>query len=244
VLFIVGTFADPPKTVKVGVQASWNSAPLALEASEFLYEAEPSLFWEYFESFQVSKEEEELTDTVSRSMAVNLVKERLSPLRSDLLDFALHTRQLSPRVEMVRKAAASELPKDDDTCIFMFFSLFEGKLYKDAESLTAAIQAYNGNPSDDTTGEGVVADRVYSSVSGKATAPKAYLYGNLVSRSDGFRKLHSSLKALSDEGKVTYIFRHHLPVGGLEVKPVEMVGYGVELAIKNMEYKAVDDREV
>ena len=124
VLFIVGTFADPPKTVKVGVQASWNSAPLALEASEFLYEAEPSLFWEYFESFQVSKEEEELTDTVSRSMAVNLVKERLSPLRSDLLDFALHTRQLSPRVEMVRKAAASELPKDDDTCIFMFFSLF------------------------------------------------------------------------------------------------------------------------
>ena len=49
VLIFAHVCADQPKTVKVGVHASWNSHPLAVEAAEFLYEAEPALFWDYFD---------------------------------------------------------------------------------------------------------------------------------------------------------------------------------------------------
>ena len=43
--------------------------------------------------------------------------------------------------------------------------------------------------------------------------------------------------------KVRYVLRHYIPYDS-DSKPVEMNGYGVEMAIKNMEYKAVDDRAV
>lgn len=60
--------------------------------------------------------------------------------------------------------------------------------------------------------------------------------------------------AVSVQGKVRYIVRPVLPsgcekragaCGGIGVgNPVNLGGYGVELALKNMEYKAMDDSTV
>lgn len=81
------------------------------------------------------------------------------------------------------------------------------------------------------------------------SSPVTILYGAL--GTDCFREFHGSLAKAAKEGKVKYVVRPVLP-SGCEAKssvcgalgsrePVNLGGYGVELALKNMEYKAMDD---
>ncbi|KAM7250288.1 hypothetical protein ACFE04_022171 [Oxalis oulophora] len=84
------------------------------------------------------------------------------------------------------------------------------------------------------------------------SSPAAILYGAL--GTDCFKKFHVTLVQAAKEGKVKYVVRPVLP-SGCESKttpcgavgakdPVSLSGYGVELALKNMEYKAMDDSEI
>ncbi|KAK9286489.1 hypothetical protein L1049_014887 [Liquidambar formosana] len=81
------------------------------------------------------------------------------------------------------------------------------------------------------------------------SSPVAILYGAL--GTDCFREFHVTLAEASKEGKVKYVVRPVLP-SGCEAKivpcgavgasnSINLGGYGVELALKNMEYKAMDD---
>ncbi|KAJ9552536.1 hypothetical protein OSB04_016581 [Centaurea solstitialis] len=83
-------------------------------------------------------------------------------------------------------------------------------------------------------------------------SPIAILYGAL--GTDCFKEFHMSLVEAAKEGKVKYVVRPVLP-SGCESKsgycgaigtrdPLNLGGYGVELALKNMEYKAMDDSEI
>nr|XP_043627577.1 UDP-glucose:glycoprotein glucosyltransferase [Erigeron canadensis] len=83
-------------------------------------------------------------------------------------------------------------------------------------------------------------------------SPVAILYGAL--GTDCFREFHRSLVKAAKEGKVKYVVRPVLP-SGCESKtghcgatgtkdPLNLGGYGIELALKNMEYKAMDDSEI
>nr|DAD24321.1 TPA_asm: hypothetical protein HUJ06_025785 [Nelumbo nucifera] len=87
-----------------------------------------------------------------------------------------------------------------------------------------------------------------SSVSG----PIAVLYGAL--GTDCFKEFHVALVEASIKGKVKYVVRPVLPSGceaasgqcgaiGTGDSP-NLGGYGVELALKNMEYKAMDDSTI
>lgn len=82
--------------------------------------------------------------------------------------------------------------------------------------------------------------------------PVAILYGAL--GTDCFREFHVTLVEAAKEGKVKYVLRPVLPFG-CESKsghcgsigtrdPLNLGGYGVELALKNMEYKAMDDSAI
>ncbi|XP_071724923.1 LOW QUALITY PROTEIN: UDP-glucose:glycoprotein glucosyltransferase-like [Rutidosis leptorrhynchoides] len=84
------------------------------------------------------------------------------------------------------------------------------------------------------------------------SSPVAILYGAL--GTDCFKEFHVTLVQAAKEGKVKYVVRPVLP-SGCESKtspcgavgtkdPVSLGGYGVELALKNMEYKAMDDSEI
>ncbi|PON86639.1 UDP-glucose:Glycoprotein Glucosyltransferase [Trema orientale] len=83
-------------------------------------------------------------------------------------------------------------------------------------------------------------------------SPVAILYGAL--GTDCFREFHFTLVEAAKKGKVRYVVRPVLP-SGCEAKfghcgavgtrnAVNLGGYGVELALKNMEYKAMDDSTV
>lgn len=82
--------------------------------------------------------------------------------------------------------------------------------------------------------------------------PVAILYGAL--GTDCFKEFHLILVQSAKEGKVKYVVRPVLP-SGCEGKAshcaavgakdfVNLGGYGVELALKNMEYKAMDDSTI
>ncbi|XVE66939.1 hypothetical protein DITRI_Ditri08aG0119800 [Diplodiscus trichospermus] len=83
-------------------------------------------------------------------------------------------------------------------------------------------------------------------------SPVAILYGAL--GTDCFRELHVALVQAAKEGKVKYVVRPALPSGceaevGLcgavgTKDSLNLGGYGVELALKNMEYKAMDDSAI
>lgn len=82
--------------------------------------------------------------------------------------------------------------------------------------------------------------------------PVAILYGAL--GVGCFREFHIALVDAARQGKVTYVVRPLLPSsceskGGLcghigTRDPLNLGGYGVELALKNMEYKAMDDSAI
>lgn len=69
--------------------------------------------------------------------------------------------------------------------------------------------------------------------------PVAVLYGRLGSA--GFAELHAFLSKAAEEGRVVYVLR---PFFEGNARPLTVQGYGVELAIKSMEYKAIDDSKV
>lgn len=93
-------------------------------------------------------------------------------------------------------------------------------------------------------------DHVYPESNRKS--PGAVLYGAL--GSNCFSNFHLALVEASRKGKVQYVVRSILP-SGCESEAeycttvgtgslLNLAGYGVELALKNMEYKAIDDSEV
>ncbi|KAG6391795.1 hypothetical protein SASPL_149555 [Salvia splendens] len=85
-----------------------------------------------------------------------------------------------------------------------------------------------------------------------AGCPTAILYGAL--GTECFKEFHMALSEAAKNGKVKYVVRSVLP-SGCEQKTspcgaigtgdsVNLGGYGVELALKNMEYKAMDDSAI
>lgn len=86
----------------------------------------------------------------------------------------------------------------------------------------------------------------------KVGTPVAILYGAL--GTDCFQDFHASLKEASKKGKIMYVVRPVLPFKCEEKLShcaavgasgsLNLGGYGVELAMKNMEYKAMDDSAV
>ncbi|XP_066332805.1 UDP-glucose:glycoprotein glucosyltransferase-like isoform X1 [Miscanthus floridulus] len=84
------------------------------------------------------------------------------------------------------------------------------------------------------------------------TAPVAIFYGAVGTKC--FKEMHVQLAEASKQGKVRYALRPVLPSGcGTTstfcgsvgaVDAVTLSGYGVELALKNMEYKAMDDTAI
>jgi UDP-glucose:glycoprotein glucosyltransferase len=81
-------------------------------------------------------------------------------------------------------------------------------------------------------------DHTYPSATEQSN-PTAILFGTIGTRE--FLDLHSFLRSEADSSRLRYIFRHLVPTS--EDK-VALSGYGVELAIKSLEYKSVDDSKV
>ncbi|NP_001086268.1 UDP-glucose glycoprotein glucosyltransferase 2 S homeolog [Xenopus laevis] len=72
------------------------------------------------------------------------------------------------------------------------------------------------------------------------TAPVAILYAEVGTKD--FAKFHKTLTEKAETGEIIYVLRHYIQHP--DERKMLLSGYGVELAIKSTEYKAMDDTQV
>ncbi|KAF8723076.1 hypothetical protein HU200_022226 [Digitaria exilis] len=110
----------------------------------------------------------------------------------------------------------------------------------------------SGNLAIDSTEQPELFDFDHVYPRANITASVAIFYGAVGTKC--FKELHAQLAEASKQGKVRYALRPVLPSGCQAtssfcgsigaVDAVTLSGYGVELALKNMEYKAMDDTAI
>ncbi|PAA64148.1 hypothetical protein BOX15_Mlig003410g2, partial [Macrostomum lignano] len=235
------------KFVSVNMFAKWQSTSLLAEASEFLHQQNSELFWQYLDNLAQRNDLSSMTDSAEYQLALS-ESSRLAPgSRSDLLRLWLSLRAASPALEMNAQLGLN----DADRCLKSldssggFAVLPGGGIACTADQLDAELAAANASAplqlyrTDKVRLESAGVDE-------QQLPPTVLLYARLAS--GGFPAWHVAMTTLAKAGKLRYAFRHAPPaeLNSLQRRQqrTRLSGYGVELAIKSTEYKAMDDSKV
>ncbi|XP_068732744.1 UDP-glucose:glycoprotein glucosyltransferase 1-like [Montipora capricornis] len=218
--------ASSSKSIITTLDARWHSTPLLLEASEYLAADSNENFWKFVDlsqktAFSHNSDEYQHIFQVAGKL--------LAPLGLNFLKFSLSLRYYSPRVELFNKVA-HELPAPDCEA---FIQLGSQAICGVAEAVAAIKKAENV-----PLLQSFEFDHHYPKSENKSVA--VVLYGKIGSRS--FRILHQQLEHLAKYENVDYVLRHYIQ--SPSDRKIRLSGYGVELAVKKTEYKAVDDSKV
>ncbi|KAJ0070361.1 hypothetical protein NL108_007747, partial [Boleophthalmus pectinirostris] len=155
----------------------------------------------------------------------------LTDLQVNLLKFALSLRTYSPAVHASQQIASDEPPPDDCTAFVSVHSQHTCSP-KDIKKL---LKAAAGRPKPYLYKD----DHIYPG-GNKTEVPIVVLYAEIGTKK--FTSFHKVLSEKAEEGTLLYVLRHYIEKS--QPKPMLLSGYGVELAIKSTEYKAVDDTQV
>uniref|UniRef100_A0A0D9XKJ1 UDP-glucose:glycoprotein glucosyltransferase n=1 Tax=Leersia perrieri TaxID=77586 RepID=A0A0D9XKJ1_9ORYZ len=259
------------KNVQVALRAKWAGTPLLLEASELLSKEWKDLFWDFVDHWkELDKASECLTAKCCVQKIVEDARSLLSEPLASIFEFSLTLRSASPRLVLYRQLAEESLSSihvKDDT-LEKISGHGTGENFHAAKGTccwvdTGSALLFN---SDDLRkwldGLGEISvdspeklelfdfDHIYPQ--SNVTAPIAIFYGAFGTKC--FKELHVHLAEASKKGKIRYALRQVLPSGCQatssfcgsigSVDAVTLSGYGVELALKNMEYKAMDDTAI
>ncbi|KAG2321665.1 hypothetical protein Bca52824_014878 [Brassica carinata] len=255
VVFTVNAQSRRPKNVQVAVKAKWQGTPLLLEAGELISKESKQLFWEFNDAWLGSDGDSDCKSARDCLLKISTQASTLlaKPVAS-LFQFSLTLRSASPRVVLYRQLADESLSSfphgDDPSATHCCWVDTGSSLFYDVADLLSWLA------SPPTAGDAAQGPELFDfdhvHFDSKAGTPVAVLYGAV--GTGCFRKFHLSLAQAAKEGKVTYVVRPVLPSGCEgETRPcgaigardnVSLAGYGVELALKNMEYKAMDDSAI
>ncbi|XP_067392935.1 UDP-glucose:glycoprotein glucosyltransferase 2 [Emydura macquarii macquarii] len=220
-----------PKAVTARLAAKWPATPLLLEASEFIAEEGNEKFWQFLETVQ------ELTIYKQRDSEhsyYNLILKKagqfLSNFQINLLKFALSIRAYSPTVQMFQQVAADEPPPEGCSAFVVIHEKCTCKTNEIKKLLKKAAERprpylFKGEHKFPTLSENV---------------PVVILYAEIGTKD--FVKFHKVLSEKVQKEEIVYVLRHY--VQKPSSRKMYLSGYGVELAIKSTEYKAVDDIQV
>ncbi|XP_045336822.1 UDP-glucose:glycoprotein glucosyltransferase 2 isoform X1 [Leopardus geoffroyi] len=223
--------ASASKSVTAHLAAKWPETPLLLEASEFMAEESNEKFWQFLETVQ---ELAIYKQTESAYSYYNLILKKagqfLDNLHINLLKFAFSIRAYSPTIQMFQQIAADEPPPDGCDAFVVIHKKHTCKINEIKKLLKKATSRprpylFKGDHKFPTN---------------KENLPVIILYAEMGTRA--FGKFHPVLSEKAKNGEILYVLRHYIQ------KPVSqkmyLSGYGVELAIKSTEYKALDDTQV
>ncbi|KAG9141867.1 hypothetical protein Leryth_013981 [Lithospermum erythrorhizon] len=250
-----------PKNIQVALKAKWPGTSLLLEAGELLSKEWRNNFFDFTESWLQAVDGEPDVHTAKDCLKkiINHGKSLLTEPLASVFEFSLTLRSASPRLELYRQLAEDSLasfPLADDVslknsggkCCWVDTG---SSLYFDIEELLIWIRSSYEIVNDPFQQPEIFEfDHVHKDSA--AASPVAVLYGAL--GTDCFRKFHPALVDAARQGRVTYVVRPVMvsgcisnseQCGAVGIKdPVNLAGYGVELALKNMEYKAMDDSAI
>uniref|UniRef100_A0A671STI1 UDP-glucose:glycoprotein glucosyltransferase 2-like n=1 Tax=Sinocyclocheilus anshuiensis TaxID=1608454 RepID=A0A671STI1_9TELE len=207
------------KGVVASLQAKWSMTPLLLETSEFIREDGEEKFWQF-------------VNTSVRSYYNLIIKKAgqfLTDLQVNLLKLSLSLRAYSPAVHAFQQIASDEPPPDGCTA----FVVVHGQNACSTKDMKKLLKTAAGRPRPYL----YKSDHQYPGVNG-TDLPVAVLYAEIGTKE--FNTFHKVLSERAQEGKLIYVLRHFEPKN----EKMLLSGYGVELAIKSTEYKAVDDTQV
>uniref|UniRef100_A0A8C1FNU3 UDP-glucose ceramide glucosyltransferase-like 1 n=1 Tax=Cyprinus carpio carpio TaxID=630221 RepID=A0A8C1FNU3_CYPCA len=214
------------KGVVASLQAKWSMTPLLLETSEFIREDGEEKFWQFVDTVK------ELTSVRSYyNLIIKKAGQFLTDLQVNLLKLSLSLRAYSPAVHAFQQIASDEPPPDGCTA----FVVVHGQNACSTKDMKKLLKTAAGRPRPYL----YKSDHQYPGVNG-TDLPVAVLYAEIGTKE--FNTFHKVLSERAQEGKLIYVLRHFVS----ETKNEKMLlsGYGVELAIKSTEYKAVDDTQV
>uniref|UniRef100_A0A663MP34 UDP-glucose glycoprotein glucosyltransferase 2 n=1 Tax=Athene cunicularia TaxID=194338 RepID=A0A663MP34_ATHCN len=199
--------------------------------SEFIAEDGNEKFWQFLETVR------ELTvykQGDSEHSYYNLILKKagqfLSNLQINLLKFALAIRAYSPTVQMFQQIAADEPPPEGCGAFVVIHEKHTCKTNEIKKLLKKATKRprpylFKGDHKFPTL---------------KEDGPVVVLYAEMGTKE--FVKFHKILSEKAQKEEIVYILRHY--VQKPSSRKMYLSGYGVELAIKSTEYKAVDDTQV
>ncbi|XP_074994430.1 UDP-glucose:glycoprotein glucosyltransferase 2 isoform X3 [Calonectris borealis] len=219
------------QAVTARLAAKWPATPLLLEASEFIAEDGNEKFWQFLETVR------ELTvykQGDSEHSYYNLILKKagqfLSNLQINLLKFTLAIRAYSPTVQMFQQIAADEPPPEGCSAFVVIHEKHTCKTNEIKKLLKKATKRprpylFKGDHKFPTL---------------KEDGPVVVLYAEMGTKD--FVKFHKILSEKAQKEEIVYVLRHY--VQKPSSRRMYLSGYGVELAIKSTEYKAVDDTQV
>ncbi|CAD5229283.1 unnamed protein product [Bursaphelenchus okinawaensis] len=226
ILFFISQ-VNATKNVVVSLQAQWNHTSFVAEASEYLASEDKNLFWRYLDQLADAKSlPSDRSHEAEYEVAYKNVVAIVGEARSDLIKLALALRIYSPRVSVFRQMGQDE-HADCDT-----FVVVNNHKLCDLSGLDNALTS-----GDNSWFLSYTFDHIYEPKD--ENKPFAVLYCDL--GTEKCSTFHKKLVSLAKVNKIQYVFRHYSKE--TEVSGVGLSGYGAELAIKNTEYKAVDDSQ-
>lgn len=220
----------PRKAVTARLAAKWTHTPLLLEASEFIAEESNEQFWQFLETV---KEVSVYKKGVSEHSYYNLILKKagqfLSNLQINLLKFSLSLRAHSPTIQMFQQIAADEPPPRGCSA----FVVIHGKSTCKTNEIKKLLKKADGR-SKPYLFKG---DHKFPTLN--EAAPVVILYAEMGTKD--FATFHKVLSEKAQKEEIVYVLRHFVQKPSSE--KMYLSGYGVELAIKSTEYKAVDDSQ-
>ncbi|KAJ2847835.1 killer toxin resistant protein, partial [Coemansia brasiliensis] len=245
---MAGAVSTPP--IRTQLLSNFPAPPMALEIAESIAAYNQSSFFPFIERLTHEALSEQ-SDGDTYAQATKWIKEdqllsasSLSLLRLDMsahvfapavvAQFQLYNETIVPEIQSVRDFDTSCMVwaqyKDKQLCS-------TGALQQllDSETFygTTYIEEARVEP------HRLPFDHVYSA---KDSDKLVVLYADILAPE--FSEFHQYLKQLADAGSIQYILRYGPSNARNEQKPLELVGYGVELALKSTEYKVIDDRDL
>ncbi|XP_022595941.1 UDP-glucose:glycoprotein glucosyltransferase 2 isoform X2 [Seriola dumerili] len=221
-----------PKGVTASLKAKWSMTPFLLETSEFIGEDGNEKFWQFVDTVKeltVYKQGESVRSYYN--LVIKKAGQFLTDLQVNLLKFALALRSYSPAVHASQQIAGDEPPPEACPA----FVSIHGQHSCSTKDVKKLLKAAAGRPKPYLYKN----DHTYPGVN-KTDVPVVILYAEIGTKK--FTSFHKVLSEKAQEGTLVYVLRHFIA----DPKPQKMLlsGYGVELAIKSTEYKAVDDTKV
>ena len=234
------------KNLNAALKSSWASTPLDLEAAEFVASASGNGgFWEVVELASAdgfaAQSDKARYDSIRAQ-----VDGSLGAPGTALLDISLSTREYSPAVQMYRQLAAGAWRDAGKGALPCSFAMVNGKAATTVSELGPLLQACSAGGAPEDAGLHAFDHIFPAGAALKDGAPTVVLYGRI--GSPAFLALHTELSSLSRSGELAYVVRHSDCGCGAdacaESSNFNVQGFGVELAIKSVEYKVKDDSSV
>nr|XP_054771675.1 UDP-glucose:glycoprotein glucosyltransferase 1-like [Lytechinus pictus] len=222
--------ASKSRPITTTLEAKWTRHSVAMETSEFIAEKSDAAFWKFLE--QVSAYKENFShDEALYHFTLKMANRHLSSMELDLLKWALSIHAYAPKIEMYHQIARSlAVPENCDTFIDV-----HGKFTCSLDRLDELI----GNVGERRKPDIFKVDHEYKRSSNGSVV--AVLYGDISDYTSNVAEFHKALASKAASGDIQYVFRHYQrESSGVKVR---LSGYGVELAIKSTEYKAVNEDE-